>query len=285
MRRTLIASAALIVMAVMVPGAAPAPPQPRHVPAMSQFMSAGFPRDLVSAKKADRIAWIANDKGQRNVFTAAAPDFKPIRVTAYLKDDGVDTTQLSISDDGGTVVFTPGHDKNRDDWVASAEADPRGVERAIWAAKTATPGASWRLAEGSEAALSPDGRYVAFVKDGQIHRVPTMQGPRTNDYNKGLKPYIRIWGANGGPLWSPDGRMLGSVSRRTDHSFIAIYDVASRRVSYMSPGVDFDNSPAWSPDSRRIAFIRRPGTPFALQSQAGIGGLGNPPGPAFNAAA
>src|SRR5262249_56243193 len=108
---------------------------------------------------------------------------------------------------------------------------------------------------------------------------------RTNDYNKGLKPYIRIWGANGGPVWSPDGRKLAFVSRRTDHSFIAIYDVASRRVSYMSPGVDFDNSPAWSPDSRRIPFIPPPRTPFALQSQAGIGGLRAPPRPPLHAPA
>jgi hypothetical protein len=80
----------------------------------------------VTARKADRIAWIANDKGMRNVFSAAAPDFRAVRVSSYMKDDGVDTTQLSISDDGTTVIFTRGHDTNRDDWVASPEADPNG---------------------------------------------------------------------------------------------------------------------------------------------------------------
>jgi len=284
MRRISIAVAALIVVA--------AAQQPRavsdvvrHQPTMIQFMSAGYPLELVAAKKAERIAWIANDKGLRNVFTAAAPDFKPVRVTSYLKDDGVDTTQLSISDDGATVSFTRGHDKNRDEWVASPEADPRGVERAIWTAKTAAPGASWRLAEGSEGALSPDGRFVAYVKDGDIYRVSTTQTPGTAVPAKDVKPFIRIWGVNGGPAWSPDGRKLAFISRRTDHSFIAVYDVATRKITYMSPGVDFDTSPTWSPDSKRIAFIRRPGTPFALQSQAGVGGLGNPAGPAFNTAA
>ena len=47
-----------------------------HVPTMTQFMGFAFPLELVAARKADRIAWIANDKGMRNVFTAAAPDFK-----------------------------------------------------------------------------------------------------------------------------------------------------------------------------------------------------------------
>src|SRR5262245_9962322 len=282
MRRITLAAAAFVVLAVAFPRAGA---DVRHQPTMIQFMSAGYPMELVAARKADRIAWISNDKGLRNVFTAAAPDFAPVRVTPFLKDDGVDTTQLAISDDGTTVTFTRGHQRNRDDWVASPEADPRGVERAIWAAKTTTPGAAWRLAEGSEAMLSPDGRFVAYAKDGDIYRASTAQGPQSTDVDKGVKPFIRIWGVNGGPVWSPDGRKLAVVSRRTDHSFIAVYDTVSRKVTYMSPGVDFDTSPAWAPDSKRIAFIRRPGTPFGLQSQSGVGGLGNPPGPAFNPAA
>ena len=259
--------------------------QPRattpHIPTMAQFMSPAFPLELVSARKAERIAWIANDKGRRNVFTAAAPEFRPVRVTQYLQDDGVDLTQLSISDDGTTVVFTRGHTPNRDGWIASPAADPRGVERAIWAARTAG-GSSWRLAEGSGPELAPDGRWVAFAKDGQIHRVPVAPAPRITDVDKGLKPFVRIWGTNANPVWSPDGRKLAFISGRTDHSFIAIYDVASRHVTYLAPSVDWDTSPTWSPDSKRIAFLRKPGTPFAQQSQAGLGSLGNPPGPAYN---
>ena len=284
LKRTVIAIAVLAFLA----GGQPRADSPKaipHVPTMTQFMSAGYPVELVAATKADRVAWIANDKGLRNVFTAAAPDFKPVRVTAFLKDDGVDTTQLEISDDGSVVSFTRGATMNLDGWVASPEADPNGVERAIWAART-TGGGAWRLAEGQSAALSPDGRYVAFAKDGEILRVPTAQaGPRVTDVDKGLKPFIRIWGTNASPTWSPDSRKIAFVSSRANHSFIAVYDVATRKVTYMSPSVDWDTSPAWSPDSARIAYIRRPGTPFAQQAQAGSGGLGNPAGPAFNAAA
>ena len=284
MRRTSIALFAVVLIAVSHPHAVTLPPAARHVPTMAQFMSAAWPEELVAARKAERIAWIANDKGMRNVYTAAAPGFKPVRVTSYLQDDGVTTTQLAISDDGATVTFTRGAAKNRDDWVANPDAKPEGVERAIWAARTAAPGVSWRLAEGADGVLSPDGRYVAYAKDGEIYRVPTAQAARTTDVDKGLKPYVRIWGVNSNPVWAPNGRKLAFVSRRTDHSFIAVYDVASRKITYLSPSVDFDTSPTWSPDSRQIAFIRRPGTPFALQSQPGSGGLGNPAGPLFNPA-
>ena len=97
-------------------------------------------------------------------------------------------------------------------------------------------------------------------------------------------PFIKAWGTNTAPRWSPDGRKIAFVSNRVDHSFIGIYDVATRSVKYMAPGVDRDTSPTWSPDSRRIAFIRRPGLPFGQQAQQGGGGIGVPNGPAFNPA-
>jgi dipeptidyl-peptidase 4 len=278
-RRTMTVAFALALV-VLAAGRVPRAAE-RHVPSMAQFMSAAFPLELVSARRAERIAWIANDRGRRNVYTAAGPEFKPVRVTDYMKDDGVDLTQLSLSADGTTVVFTRGHTANREGWVANPTADPQGLERAIWAAKTAG-GPSWRLAEGSNGVLSPDGRWVAFSKDGQIFRVPTRRGPRANDIDNGVHPFIKAWGTNVNPLWSPDGRKLAFVSNRTDHSFIAVYDVARREITYLAPATDWDLGPTWSPDSRRIAFVRRPGTPFALQSHPGSGGLGNPAGPAYN---
>jgi dipeptidyl-peptidase 4 len=255
---------------------------PSHAPSMAQFMSAAFPQDLVVAAKADRIAWVTNDKGRRNVYTAAAPDFHAVRVTSFLEDNGIDITQLSISDDGATVVFTRGSAPNREGWIADPEADPRGTERALWAARTSGR-AAWRLAQGDSGALSPDGRFVAFAKEGDIYRVPVAQAaPRVSDVDKGLKPYIRIWGVNANPVWSPDGKKLAFISSRTDHSFIAVYDTATKKITYMSPSTDWDTSPTWSRDSKRIAYVKRPGTPFAQQAQPGIGGLGNPPGPAYN---
>jgi len=263
------------------PRAAAPPARAPHAPTMAQFMSPAFPLELVAARKADRIAWIANDKGRRNVYTAAAPAFHPVRVTQYLDDNGVDLSQIEISNDGATVVFVRGHTANREGWIANPGADPRGIERAIWAARTAG-GPSWRLAEGSNPQLSPDGRWVAFAKEGYIYRVPVAQGPRRNAIDKGEKPFIRIWGTNTNPVWSPDGTKLAFISNRTEHSFVTVYDTRTKKITYMSPSVDWDSSPTWSPDGKRLAFIRRPGTPFGQQSQSGVGGLGNPPGVAFN---
>jgi dipeptidyl aminopeptidase/acylaminoacyl peptidase len=245
----------------------------------AQFLSPAYPFELVSARDADRIAWIAYDQGRRNVYTAAAPQFRPVRLTSWLEDNGIDLTSLSISADGSTVVFVRGHAPNRDGWVANPTTEPRGADRTLWAARTAG-GRPWRLGPVTGTpALSPDGHSVVFMTDGQIYRYPIKATPVTA-MDKGEEPFLRVWGTNSNPTWSPDGSKLAFVSDRDDHSYIGLYDFKTRKVTYVAPDVDRDTSPAWSADSRRIAFIRRPGAPFGQQIQqaaaaaAGRGGRG-----------
>src|SRR5439155_22886550 len=95
-----------------------------------------------------------------------------------------------------------------------------------------------------------------------------------------FKPFIKEWGRQSSPRWSPDGSNIAFVTDRGNHALIAIYNVASRTVSYVSPSVDCDGAPVWSTNGKQIAFIRRPGVPFGLQAQQGSGGIGTPPGPA-----
>jgi len=125
---------------------------------------------------------------------------------------------------------------------------------------------------------------VLFVKDGQIYRARTTPVAGADSVDRGLKPFIKEWGSQSGPRWSPDGLRIAFVSYRNDHSFIGIYDTRTRRLDYVAPGVDFDVTPTWSPDGKQIAFVRCPGTPFGMQTQPGNGGIGTPPGPAAAAA-
>ena len=250
-------------------------------PLYQQFLSNANPIELVSAKKVDRIAWTVYDEGKRNAYTAAAPLWTPKRLTSFLDDDGTDIAQIRISDDGSTVVFCRGTVPNRAGWVANASADPDGAERAIWAVKTAG-GPAWRVAEGTSPELAPDGSSVLFVKEGEIHRARISQVKLANPMDRGEKPFIRNWGVQSAPRWSPDGKKIAFVSNREDHSFIAVYDMASRTISYMDPSVDFDTNPMWTRDGKSIVFTRRPGLAFGQQGQQGGGGIGIPNGPAFN---
>jgi dipeptidyl-peptidase-4 len=241
---------------------APAAPQDFS---FEDMLSPPYPSELVSARNVDRVAWISVERGRRNVYTAVAPDFTPVQLTFWTEDNGHDLTSVRISDDGEVLVFVRGHTPNSQGWVANPNNDPMGAERAIWAVSTAG-GKPWRVAEGSNPALSPDGRWALFVKDGQIYRAPVNTGTALTERSDGLPPLFRAWGRNGNPVWSPDGRYIAFVSEREDHSFIGVYDLDRPSVRYMAPGVDRDTQPTWSPDGTQIAFQRRPGLPFGARA-------------------
>jgi len=284
-RASRVCIATTIIVGVLAAVPQRAPQAASGGPTIEQFLAPGTPIEIVSAKKADRIAWTAYEHGLRNVYTAAAPDFAPVRLTSVAKDDGVELSDISISDDGSVVTFVRGTQPNREGWVANPTADPSGAQRTIWAARTAGGGA-WKLGEGTTPALSPDGKTVLFSKDGQIYRYTVAAGtPEVRlkpDATYAKTPYVRAWGNNGTPVWSPDGTKFAFVSDRVDHSLIGVYEMRTRAITFLSPSVDHDTSPTWSPDGKRVAFIRRPGTPFGLQAHQGAGSIGNPDGPAYN---
>ncbi len=254
--------------------------QGQSKPTIAQFLNPASPLELAAAGRADRIAWMAYEEGRRNVYTAGGPDFTPVQLTRFMDDDGIELTDVSISDDGSMIVFVRGSAPNREGWVANPGQLPQGSEEAIWAGRSAG-GEAWRVAEGNSPVVSPDGTSVLYLKDGQIYRSRLATGIQPDSMDLGLKPFLVQWGRQTQPVWSPDGTMFAWTSERENHSLIMLYRLASHSVEYVAPDVDCDSDPVWSTDGTQLGFLRRPGTPFGLQAQQGGGGIGNPQGHAY----
>lgn len=211
--------------------------------------------ELAAAADGDAIAWVRNAAGVRNVWIARGPDFTPRQVTQYTEDDGQEVTHLTFSPDGTHLVYVRGGDQDAN-WPAEGNLAPDPASSpqqplvTIWSV-SATGGLPTKVAEGDAPAISARGQ-LAYVKDHQVWSAPLdAQGkPERLFFDRGKDDDLQ---------WSPDGTLLAFVSDRTDHSFIGVFSSKDKPLIYLAPSTDRDLSPRWSPDSRRLAFVRRPG--------------------------
>ncbi|MDP2498639.1 MAG: prolyl oligopeptidase family serine peptidase [Candidatus Palauibacterales bacterium] len=216
---------------------------------VSEVMSAPFPSELTAAPGGGTVAWALYEEGVRNVYVAGAPDYRGRRLTPYTRDDGQAIGDVSFTATGDRVVYVRGGSPNDAGLSPNPTNAPGGQERAIWSVSVSGDGDPVRLAEGHSPVPSPAGSRVAFVRDGDLWLVPAAGDgePRRAVREKGSVEEIR---------WSPAGDRIAFVTDRGEHAFVAIHEPGGEAVTYLDPGLSEDRSPVWSPDGRRVAFIR-----------------------------
>ena len=148
------------------------------------------------------------------------------------------------SRDGSRIVF------------ARRTYDPVAFELAVVAA---TGGEVRRLvADAYGPEWAPDGRRVAFERAGHLF----------------------VADAETGVVWAPDGRTLYFAKSAGNVRDLFTVDPGGGSVRRLTTSPSWDADPSWSPDGRRVAFVR--GNPLTVLYMVGADGrnlrrLGCPP--------
>jgi dipeptidyl aminopeptidase/acylaminoacyl peptidase len=226
---------------------------------VEQALNYPYPYGLTAAAHGDRVAWVFNVRGARNVWVADGPGFSARQVTHYTGDNGMPIEGLQLTPDGSTVVYSRGSETNDKGEVADPTSNVKQPEQQVWAADVA--GGEPRLLgnmncsfEGCEdIQISPDGRLAVWAGAHELW-IASVSGKEP------ARKLACIRGTNSQPQWSPDGKKIAFVSNRGTHSLIGIYALGSDTLQYADPTVFHDTLPRWSPDGSQLAFISLTGS-------------------------
>lgn len=223
---------------------------------LEEILAAPYPTQIATARNVDRMAWVSEERGVRNIWTTTSDGAPPVRLTAFRDDDGQTLGSLSLTADGTLAIFVRGGGRNRAGEHPNPTSDPDGVEQEIWLVAT-DGGEPRKLAAGSAPVVSPAGDRVVFRRPDGLFLASLGSAP--SESSEEPQALFNARGASRSAAWSPDGSRLAFVSDRGDHSFVGVFDPSERSLRWIAPSVDRDDLPVWSPDGTRIAFVRRDG--------------------------
>ena len=216
---------------------------------IEQVMSAPFASELVAAPSGAHVAWVENVQGRRNIWLASGPEWKAVQATNFQQDDGQEIADLTWAPDATYLLFSRGGDFENGGENPNPGLETKRPDQSIWRLGL-KGGAPIKLGEGRAPSISPQNKIV-FLRKSQIFEWHDTATPQASELvsDKGRQSDIK---------WSPDGNSFAFVSERGDHSFIALYDYATKQLRYLDASVDQDGAPVWSPDGKQLAFVRIP---------------------------
>ncbi len=185
-----------------------------------------------------------------------SPGPKPQSVTFH-KDDGV--RRARISGNGAWIVYECGPDL----WVVSTKegAQPRKLAIEVYADDKANPEeVKTFTSQATEFALSPDEKFIAFAVHGKLFRMPIAPNGKVTQLTDGPCN-------DHGMAWAPDSSKIVFLSDRNGHENLHVLEsdypdhpkfteAHKFKVKPLTTGPQAEDHVSFSPDGKRIAFLR-----------------------------
>jgi serine/threonine protein kinase len=220
----------------------------------------------------------------RSTSTAATESSRFETTVTQLTNYGGSETSGVISPDGRSFAFVSAHGGTPDIWLrqvsggdairltndAAEESDPEfapdgesiyftlpaGPARELWRVRALGGQAQKVLTNARLAALSPDGRRVAYYRSEpggvNVLTVSALDGSGSRALVQDLRPGNAVR-----PAWSPDGKRVGYVrTALLGPSNLFVVDVATaemRQVTRATRSGEGVQSFVWLPDNERVA--------------------------------
>jgi dipeptidyl aminopeptidase/acylaminoacyl peptidase len=220
---------------------------------VAAMLSAPFPTEIVAAPDTTQLAFVLNDRGVRNIWQAAGPDYAASKITAFAGDNGIEVSDLAFLPGAEQLVFVRGGSPNRAGELPNPASLPLGGELAVYLVSV-DGGDARKLDDGAGPALHPSGERLAYVKKGEVWQI-ALDDPEA----EGEKLFT-VRGSVRDLAWSPAGDKLLFNSDRGTHAYIGVWTGAEGdgEIRWLSPSLDRDLSPIWSPSGEQVAFMRQP---------------------------
>jgi dipeptidyl aminopeptidase/acylaminoacyl peptidase len=216
---------------------------------LENLMAAPMASNLTVSPISDKIVWVDMVKGVRNIYMATPPQYLPIKLTNFDKDDGIEISNLEWNLDEKTLFFIKGNvpqvqsNQSHNPSHVLEGTVPTIFQLEMDSKKTV------KIGTGANPSISPDGQKLLFTRGRQIYI------KNTND-TMAATQLCQVRNGASQVRWSPDGQKLAFVSSRGTHSFVGIYDFEKKDYSFLDTSVDNDTEPIFSPDSKQVAFLR-----------------------------